>query len=143
MPRTWSRSACCAGRNRFGEFKGHTRPEFLAWMGAILDHLIQHQHRFWTRKKRDRKREQPLTATGGGPGEPAGSTTSILGRLVREEEWEQLMVAAGWCREEDRAVISLHLFEGRSHEEIAAEWVSPPRPCASDSAGRSAASARR
>jgi DNA-directed RNA polymerase specialized sigma24 family protein len=31
-------------------------------------------------------------------------------------------LAAGWCCEEDRAVIALHLYEGRSHEEVAAEW---------------------
>ncbi len=54
--------------------------------------------------------------------EPAACTTSSLCRLVLKEECEQLMVAAGWCREEVRVVISLHLFEGRSHEEIAAEW---------------------
>ena len=32
------------------------------------------------------------------------------------------MVALGWCREEDQAAIFLHLFEDRSHEELAAHW---------------------
>ena len=72
--------------------------------------------------KRDWKREQPLAPDSGVLGERAGSTTSILGRLVREEEREQLMVAAGWCREKDQAVIFRHLFEDRSYEEIAEDW---------------------
>ena len=34
----------------------------------------------------------------------------------REEDLDQLKVAAGWCREEDRDVIWLHLYEERRHE---------------------------
>ena len=106
---------------RFGEFKGHSLAEFRAWIGTILERVILQNRRFWGRNKRDRQREQAL-APDGMLGDPAGSTTSILGRLVREEEVEQLMVAVGWCREEDQVVIFRHFFEDRSYEEIAAEW---------------------
>ena len=109
-----------AGAAQFGEFKGHKLVEFHNWMGAILKNLILHQHRYWGQKKRDRKREQSPSPERCGLDEPAGSTTSILHQLAREEQWEQLMIAAGWCREEDWAVIFLHLYEDQSHTEIAA-----------------------
>ena len=73
-------------------------------------------------QKRDRKREQPAAPDGGGPLEPVGSTMSILDKLGQQEECERLMVAAGWCREEDWAVICRHFLEGLSHEELAALW---------------------
>jgi RNA polymerase sigma factor (sigma-70 family) len=107
---------------QFGEFKGRTRAEYRSWIGTILDRVILQKQRFWTRKKRDGKREEPLAPDGGVLGELAGSTTSILGQLVRKEEWEQMMAAADWCREEDQAVFFRHLFEDQSYEEIAAEW---------------------
>jgi RNA polymerase sigma factor (sigma-70 family) len=107
---------------QFGEFKGHTLAEFRAWIGTILERVILQNRRYWGRNKRDRQREQPLAPDGGALGDPAGSTTSILGRLVRQEEVEQLMVAVGWCREEDQAMIFRHFFEDRSYEELAAEW---------------------
>ncbi len=106
---------------RFGEFRGQSLAEFCAWMRSIFDHKTLHHVRHWQRKKRDRKREESLPATGGVPDVPAGSTTSILGRLRREEDLDQLKVAAGWCRQEDRDVIWLHLYEDHSHEQIAAE----------------------
>jgi RNA polymerase sigma factor (sigma-70 family) len=112
----------CQAVDHFGEFRGNTLAEFRKWICTILDRVIIQKRRYWARKKRDRKKEQPLAPDGGVPGEPAGSTTSILGQLARKEELEQLMVAASWCREEDQAVIFRHLFEDRSYEEIAAEW---------------------
>jgi RNA polymerase sigma-70 factor, ECF subfamily len=108
-----------AGAARFGEFKGHGLVEFHNWMGAILQNLILHQHRYWGQKKRDRKREQFPNQERCGLDDPAGSTTSILSRLVKIEQAEQLMIAAGWCRKEDWDVIFLHLYEDRSHAEIA------------------------
>ncbi len=107
---------------RFREFKGHSLPEFRAWMGKILENLILHQHRFWGQKKRVRKRERPLVLGGAGPNGLAGSTTSVLSRLSQEEERERLMIAASWCREEDWALITRHFLEGRSHKEIADAW---------------------
>jgi RNA polymerase sigma factor (sigma-70 family) len=112
----------CQAAAQFGEFKGRTRAEYRSWIGTILDRVILQKQRFWTRKKRDGKREEPLAPDGGVLGELAGSTTSILGQLVRKEEWEQMMAAADWCREEDQAVFFRHLFEDQSYEEIAAEW---------------------
>jgi transcription initiation factor TFIIIB Brf1 subunit/transcription initiation factor TFIIB len=44
----------------------------------------------------------------------------MLSGLVKLEQAEQLMIAARWCRDEDWALISLHVHEDRSHAEIAA-----------------------
>ncbi len=110
------------GAAQFGDFKGNNLAEFRKWMGGILKNLILHQQRFWAQQKRDRKREQPAAPDGGGPLEPVGSTMSILDKLAQQEECERLMVAAGWCREEDWAVICRHFLEGLSHEELAALW---------------------
>ena len=134
----------CKAVCKFGEFKGRSLAEFCNWIFTILDNDLFEAQRFWTREKRDRKQERPLEPDGGVLSEPAGSTTSILGQLVREEEREQLMVAAGWCREKDRAVIFRHLFEGQSYEEIAHDCgVTRDVDPRSDSRGRSAASATR
>jgi RNA polymerase sigma-70 factor (ECF subfamily) len=111
---------------RIGEFKGLSPGEFRAWIGKILENRILQHQRHWVRKKRDRKRQVPLESAGTEPDEPAASTTSILSRLARQDEWEQLKVAVGWCREEEQDVIRKRLWEDRSHEEIAAELeVSP------------------
>jgi RNA polymerase sigma factor (sigma-70 family) len=111
----------CKAVCKFGEFKGRSLAEFCNWVFTILDNDIFKARRFWKQVKRDWKREQPLAPDGGVLSELAGSTTSILGRLVREEEREQLSVAAGWCREKDQAVIFRHLFEDQSYDEIAHE----------------------
>jgi RNA polymerase sigma factor (sigma-70 family) len=105
----------------FGEFRGRNLGEFRAWLEGILDRRLLRALRFWGEKRRDRKREEPLSPTWSVAGEPAATATSILERLSWEEECERLKLAASWCREEDLAVISLHLFEGRNHDEIAAE----------------------
>jgi RNA polymerase sigma-70 factor, ECF subfamily len=104
----------------FGEFKGNTQSEFRNWIGAILKNLIHREHRFWGQKKRDRKREQSPAPDGHGPNEPVGSTSSILSRLMQNEQLEQLAIALGWCREKDRALIFMYLDEDRSHAEVAA-----------------------
>jgi RNA polymerase sigma-70 factor, ECF subfamily len=105
---------------RFSRFRGRTMGEFRAWMAGILDRRVLRAMRFWGERRRDRHREEPLDHGGSEHGQPAGSTTSILDRLCLDEECERLRIAASWCRDEDRVVIALHLFEGRSHEEIAA-----------------------
>jgi RNA polymerase sigma factor (sigma-70 family) len=106
----------------FVEFRGQGPAEFRAWIGTILDRKVLLHEKHWQCQKRDRKREEPQPTTGGAPDVPAGSTTSILGRLVREEDLDLPNVAAGWCRRNDRDVITLHLYEDRSYEDIAAEW---------------------
>jgi RNA polymerase sigma factor (sigma-70 family) len=106
---------------QFDRFQGVSLGEFRAWMAGILDRRVFRAMRFWGEKRRDRAREEPLSPAWSGRGEPAGSSTSILDRLCLEEDCNRLRQAASWCREDDRAVISLHLFDGRSHDEIAAE----------------------
>jgi RNA polymerase sigma-70 factor (subfamily 1) len=111
----------CAAAAHFAQFEGQSFGEFRAWLAGILDRLLLRSQRFWGEKRRDRKREQPLSPAWAQQDELVDAATSILERLSQEEECERLNLAASWCREEDRAVISLHLFEGRSHDEIATE----------------------
>ncbi len=108
---------------RIGEFRGRGLGEFRAWLGGILDRRLMRTLRFWGERRRDRRREEPLgRAWVDGPGgEPAASATSALGRISRDEQYERLRVAASWCRPDDMQVIRRYIFEGRSHEEIAAE----------------------
>ncbi len=106
---------------QFSKFRGHSIGEFRAWMAGILDRQVFRQLRFWGEPRRDRAREEPLSPAWSERGEPARASTSILDRLSHEEECERLRLAASWCREDDLAIISKHLFEGRSHEEIADE----------------------
>jgi RNA polymerase sigma factor (sigma-70 family) len=106
---------------QLAEFEGQTLGEFRAWMAGILDRRLLRALRFWGEKRRGRKREVPLSPVESVPGELAETATSILERLSVEEECERLKLAASWCRAEDRAVISMHLFEGRGHDEIAGE----------------------
>jgi RNA polymerase sigma factor (sigma-70 family) len=108
---------------RIDEFRGGSLGEFRAWLGGILDRRVLRALRFWGERRRDRRREEPLgPAWVDGPsGEPAATATSALGRISRDEQCERLRLAASWCRPDDLEVISLHLFEGRGHDEIAAE----------------------
>jgi RNA polymerase sigma factor (sigma-70 family) len=108
---------------RFGQFEGKDVGDFRAWLAGILDRRLLRALRFWGERRRDRRRERPLDPAwgqGAGP-ELAATATSVLGRLLRQEQGEQLRLAASWCRPDDLAVISRHLFEGRGHDEIAAE----------------------
>jgi RNA polymerase sigma-70 factor (ECF subfamily) len=105
---------------QIGDFQGRSLGEFRAWLAGILDRRVFRALRFWNEQRRDRSREEPLSPSWGTRGELAASATSILGRLAREEERERVELAKSWCRAEDRAVITLHLDEGRSHDEIAA-----------------------
>jgi len=107
---------------QIAEFDGRSLGDFRAWLAGILDRRVFRALRFWGEKRRDRKREEPLSPDWSARGEPAETGTSILGRLALEEDIQRLRVAVCWCREEDRAVIEMHLFEGRSHDELAAEW---------------------
>ena len=106
---------------QIGGFQGQSPGELRAWLAGILDRRVCRAQRFWKELRRDRDREEPLSPSWSARGELAASATSVLGRLARQEERERVELAKSWCREEDRAVIALHLDEGRSHDEIAAE----------------------
>jgi len=108
---------------RFDQFVGRDLGDFRAWLAGILDRRLLRALRYWGERRRDRRRERPLQpawSTGAGR-EPAASATSVLDRLSRDEQCEQLRLAASWCRADDQAVIALHLDEGRGYDEIAAE----------------------
>jgi RNA polymerase sigma-70 factor (subfamily 1) len=105
---------------RFDKFRGGSLGEFHAWMAGILDRQVFRAMRFWGEKRRDQRREEPLSPPGSERREPVASSIAILDRLSRDEECDRLQQAASWCREDDRTLISLHLFDDRSYDEIAA-----------------------
>ncbi len=111
--------------SRLGEFEGRTLPEFRAWLTGILDRRILRALRFWGQDQRNRRREEPLQTAQEQAARSAQGQTSILDRLSLEEDYERLELAVSWCREEDRALIALHLFEERGHDEIAEAWGIP------------------
>jgi RNA polymerase sigma factor (sigma-70 family) len=88
---------------RFDEFRGSDLAGFRAWLAAILDHRLMR----WMRSRGEGARREPAA-----PG---------FGRLSQDEQCERLRLAASWCHDDHMAVISMHLFEGRGHHEIAAE----------------------
>ncbi len=75
------------------------------------------------RSRRDRRRGGSPTPTRGEGArrEGAAPAASGLGRLSQAEQCERLRLAASWCHADDMAVIAMHLFEGRGHDEIAAD----------------------
>jgi RNA polymerase sigma factor (sigma-70 family) len=105
----------------FAQFRGRSPAELHAWLAGILERRILQALRFWGAGRRDRRREQPVAAAASSVWELEGSSTAILERICRWEECDRLKLAASWCRDEDMDLISRHLFEGRSHEEIALE----------------------
>jgi RNA polymerase sigma-70 factor (subfamily 1) len=103
------------------EFRGHDLRAFHAWLRTILGNQLMRALRFCRELRRDHRREQPLSpASGSGEIEEIGpATNSPSDQLSRKEEREQLMLALSWSPEEDRVLISLQLFEGHGHHEIA------------------------
>jgi RNA polymerase sigma factor (sigma-70 family) len=102
-------------------FHGTSLGEFRAFLLGILRRVVLRERRHAGQGRRDWRREMPLGSPRGSAPELSATATAIPERLGREEECQRLSLAAGWCRHEDRAIIRMHLAEGRSHEEIAAE----------------------
>ncbi len=101
---------------RFDEFRGSDLAGFRAWLAAILDHRLMRSMR--SRGGRRRGMSPPTTRGEWTRREPLAAG---FGRLSQDEQCERLRLAASWCHADQMAVISMHLFEGRDHEEIAAE----------------------
>jgi RNA polymerase sigma-70 factor, ECF subfamily len=106
---------------QFDGFKGQSIGEFYTWLSRIQDKLVLKLLRHWHNQRRNVGQEKPVSPAWNDQREFAASSTWVPDRLARKEECDRLILAASWCREEDRAVIFLHLFEGQSHEEIAAD----------------------
>jgi DNA-directed RNA polymerase specialized sigma24 family protein len=113
------RQCQCVAAVRFDEFRGADLAGFHAWLAGILDRRLMRSMQF--RGDRGRRRS-PAPARGeGARREPAAPTTAGFGRLSQDEQCERLRLAASWCRADDLVVISMRLFEGRGHDEIADE----------------------
>jgi RNA polymerase sigma factor (sigma-70 family) len=101
---------------RFDEFRGSDLAGFRAWLAGILDRRLMRSMR--SRGDRRRRGSPPATRGEGARREPAASG---FVRLSQGEQCERLRLAASWCHPDDLVVISMRLFEGRSHDEIASE----------------------
>jgi DNA-directed RNA polymerase specialized sigma24 family protein len=113
------RECQCVAAVRFNEFRGRDLAGFRAWLGGILDRCLMRS----MPSRRDRRRggeSRPGRCEGARRG-PAAPAAPGFGRLSQSEQCERLRLAASWCRADDMAVISMHLFEGQGHEQIAAE----------------------
>jgi RNA polymerase sigma-70 factor, ECF subfamily len=132
-----------AARN-FSQFQGKGPREFSAWLRGILDRRIKKAIRFWKAALRRQSREQPLPVVGSAQYELSENCESPLSNLCNAEDRERLVLVLGWCREEDRELIMLRHFDGRSHEQIAAQLgveveVARQRYCRAMSTARDAA----
>ena len=83
IPSDLIQDCLCKGVVKFGEFKGRSRGAFHKWISKILDNDIRKERRFWGRKKRDPRREEPLASDGGVAGEVAGSSDAVDPRSAR------------------------------------------------------------
>jgi RNA polymerase sigma factor (sigma-70 family) len=113
------RECQCVAAVRFDEFRGSDLAGFRAWLGGIFDRCLMQS----MRSRRDRRRGgSPAPIRGeGARREPAAPAASGFGRLSQAEHCERLRLAASWCPPDEMAVISMRLFDGRGHDEIAAE----------------------
>jgi DNA-directed RNA polymerase specialized sigma24 family protein len=113
------RECQCVAAVRFDEFRGSDLAGFRAWLAAILDHRLMRSMR--SRGDRRRGESPPPTRGEEARREPGAPAALGVGRLSQDEQCERLRLAASWCHVDHLAVISMHLFEGRGHDEIAAE----------------------
>jgi RNA polymerase sigma factor (sigma-70 family) len=101
----------------FAQFRGRSSAELRGWLAGILERRVMRALRFWGAGRRDRRREQHVA--GQRPvHEIEASSTALLERLSRWEDCDRLKLAASWCRADDMDLISRHLFDGKSHDEI-------------------------
>jgi RNA polymerase sigma-70 factor (ECF subfamily) len=102
------------------QFRGQSPGEFSAWLRGILDRRVARAMRFWRATPRRESREQPLPSVGLAQQALAGPSVSPLDDLCSAEDRDRVARALGWCRPEDRLIITMRHLEDRSHEEIAA-----------------------
>lgn len=106
-----------------GEFRGTSHAERLAWLRAILKNTVRQNQRQFAAKKRGARREcneadriqegQNLADLAIEP------TVSASGQMIAAEETLALAEALQRLPEDQRRVIELRHFEGKSHQEIA------------------------
>jgi len=97
------------------EFEYGEPGAFARWLRAIAENRLRDANKFFRRKRRDSAREEFLREA------LAAASTTPRSRLVRIEERERLLEALSSLKAEDRDVIRMIRFEGRSYAEAGRE----------------------
>jgi RNA polymerase sigma-70 factor (ECF subfamily) len=95
------------------EFRGDK--ELVAWLAQIAEHQIVDEARHGRRDRRDVARERPL---GTNP-EIVAEGTSPTARAVRDESALGVRAAVALLPGEDRRIVELRSYDGRSFDDIA------------------------
>jgi RNA polymerase sigma-70 factor (ECF subfamily) len=100
------------------QFRGSQRPEFLAWLRTVHEHVVQNLAReHIVTQKRSVRREQPLTA-GDLPQLHALIESTPSGNLLQAEAILQLIQALDKLPADQRTAIRLRYFENWTVERI-------------------------
>jgi RNA polymerase sigma-70 factor (ECF subfamily) len=114
-----AQESCAIAVARFPDFRGNAIAALFAWLKSIFDATAWKARRRFRAERRDYVREQSLASVWNEHNDVAASSSAVLDKVSRKEECERLLAVLNWCREQDRQVVTLHLLEGLSHEEIA------------------------
>jgi RNA polymerase sigma-70 factor (ECF subfamily) len=121
--------AFCQAYRDFGQFRGESLPEFVAWLRQILTHCLTHLHdRYLWAGKRDVRREISLGAVGNALERSAIRLESVLADRVsspstevhRHESARILADQLAELPEDYRQVIVLRHVEEFAFDEVAA-----------------------
>jgi RNA polymerase sigma-70 factor (ECF subfamily) len=108
----------------FESFKGHSEPEFSAWIKRILSHNVTNLIRDHRAAKRDVRREQYFDAADESITltwlQPAAKISSASQRAIKAEAAINLAAAIEKLPEEQQIAVRMRHLEGCSLEELAA-----------------------
>jgi RNA polymerase sigma-70 factor (ECF subfamily) len=103
------------------QFRGSERPQFLAWLRTVHEHVVQNLAReHIVAQKRSVTRQRPITDSQF-PQLAALIESTPSGQLMQAELILQLIHALDKLPSDQREAIRLRFFEGRTRESIAEE----------------------
>ena len=123
----------------FGQFRGGTEGELLAWLRRILVHnLARLAEKHLKTRKRDARREVPLhrrladleRSSDQIDAALVSQATSASGRAQRREQAAILADTLARLKPDHREVIVLRNLEGCLSRRLPAAWAAPPARCA-------------
>lgn len=101
-------------------FRGHTEPEWRAWLKAVLLHCLANQRRYYAAAKRQVSRNVEWTGAVPRARLEAGAVTPPSRRLMRRERDRAMDDALGQLPERYRQVVCWHHHDGLTFDEISA-----------------------
>jgi RNA polymerase sigma-70 factor (ECF subfamily) len=112
--------ALLAAFKQASRFRGRGAEEWQAWVLTIVKNQARKQLRHWQRRRRDARRERPLTAGPGGGAPLAADGPTPSQQATRRERAACLLAAVGRLPPEDQEVLGLRYFQNLPYAEIAA-----------------------